>query len=73
MKRDIYKTIKDVKIPDRYDMSLEDMNKLRDLIITDGGDGMFDAIHTAFKYGFVLGERFGERAVLERLKTAVEK
>lgn len=57
MKRDMMKTAASVagKIPVRYEMTREEA---RDLIMMAHEGKAFDAVATAFKYGFALGQRY---------------
>ena len=59
MKRDMLKTVEKVKghIPDVYDMTIEEMRMLHDILNNGTKDGEFDAFSTAFCYGFALGAR----------------
>lgn len=59
MKRDMMKTVEKAKghIPAAYDMTLEEMQKLHEMLHSDPDDGEFDAFSAAFCYGFVLGAR----------------
>ena len=58
MKRDMMKTVETVKgkgiIPTAYDLDSSEMKTIYEMFLS--GDP-FDAISTAFDYGFVLGAR----------------
>ena len=56
--RDMISTAEAVRgeIPDRYDLTVPEINTLHSMIHTDL-DGELDALTIAFKYGFVLGAR----------------
>lgn len=59
MARNMMKTIEQTKgsIPDHYDIVAPEIQELYSTINTGGADGKWDAITTAFRYGFVLGAR----------------
>ena len=58
MKRNMIQTADLVKghIPVRYDITSDEFQQLHE-ILHSGSDGEFDALATAFRYGFVLGAR----------------
>lgn len=59
MNRDLMKTSDLIKgkIPDRYDLTVGEMQMLHEMIHSGSGDGEYDALVSAFRYGFVLGAR----------------
>ena len=59
MKRNMMKTVEKVKgrIPDVYDMTLEEMQELHEILNNGTRDCEFDAFSAAFCYGFALGAR----------------
>ena len=59
MKRNMIQTADLVKghIPDRYDLTAEDLQKLHEILHSGSRDSEFDALATAFRYGYVLGAR----------------
>lgn len=64
--RDIYKTAEAQAINDRYDISILQIIELMQgipylHIIPGGKDAAYEAIVTAFKYGYAMGSR-SERA-----------
>ena len=61
MKRDMMKTAQSVILPDHYCITLEETETLRDLEQHEGTEGLFNAIMIAFRYGFVLGERYEKK------------
>ena len=60
MQRNMMKTVETIKgknlVPTAYDMTVQEINALHEMIHS-GLDGEWDAIVTAFDYGFVLGAR----------------
>lgn len=64
MKRDMYKTAAKVKLKDAYCMTADEMIDL--LKLTKSGDSnlCFNAIDTAFRYGYELGQRALKREAL---------
>lgn len=62
MKRDMYKTVAEIqgKIPNGYSMSVTECFELAKKAVEDGKD--FDAIATAFDYGFALGQRSAKKS-----------
>lgn len=65
MKRDMYKTVAEIKgkIPHCYCMSLDECLSLTKKAV-NGGDAnaAFEAIVTAFDYGFALGQRSAKKS-----------
>lgn len=59
MKRNMMKTVEKMKgrIPTVYDMTMEEMQELHDILHSGTKDGEFDALSAAFCYGFALGAR----------------
>lgn len=59
MKRDMYKTVAATEIPYRYDMNLAECRTLAD----KAREGkLYEAISTAFTYGFALGQRSAKKS-----------
>lgn len=60
MNRDMIKTVNTIKgkgmIPDHYDITVPELNALHAMVHT-GSDGEYNALTTAFDYGFILGAR----------------
>lgn len=56
MKRDMLKTVADAtgKIPGNYDMTVGELESLYQMIKQNE---IFEALSTAFKYGFILGSQ----------------
>jgi len=54
-------------IPSSYDMSLEDTTELYKLCATGGSNAIIAAIMTAFRFGFVMGNRATHSRKLQRL------
>ena len=54
-------------IPDAYDMHMEDMQELIKLAFTRNGEAVYTAIETAFRFGFVMGNRATHSRKLRRL------
>ena len=58
MKRDMMKTVETIQgkglIPTAYDLDSSEMKTIYEMFLSDDP---FDAISTAFDYGFVLGAR----------------
>ena len=59
MKRDMMKTVEKVKgtIPYNYELTLGELHDLYSVLMDENRDGRWDALTTAFDYGFVLGAR----------------
>lgn len=59
MTRNMKKTVEKVKgyIPDAYDLTVEEFQELREIFHDSSRDGEWDALCTAFRYGFALGAR----------------
>lgn len=60
--RDIYKTAQEQKINSRYDLETTQLIELASKIpgiqnISGAADAAYDAIITAFKYGYAMGSR----------------
>ena len=60
MNRNMVQTVETIRekglIPDRYDITISEINTLHEMAQTDL-DGELDALYTAFNYGFILGAR----------------
>ena len=61
MKRDMMKTVESIKgkgaIPDCYDITAPEILELYQILDNNSRDGKWDALTTAFDYGFILGAR----------------
>ena len=59
MKRNMVQTADKVKhhIPERYDLTIEELQELRTIMHGGSCECEFDALITAFRYGYVLGVR----------------
>lgn len=59
MARNMIKTVDKVKgsIPDVYDLTIVDLQELHEILHDSSRDREWDALCTAFRYGFALGAR----------------
>ena len=59
MKRDMISTAAKAKntIPEHYDITVGELQELYSILKDDTRDGEWDALTTAFDYGFILGAR----------------
>lgn len=59
MKRDMISTAAKAKnaIPDHYQLTVPELCELFSILGDDTRDGRWDALTTAFDYGFILGAR----------------
>ena len=59
MTRNMTKTVEKVKghIPDAYDLTVVELQELHEILHDSSRDGEWDALCTAFRYGFALGAR----------------
>ena len=57
--RDMMKTVEKNKstIPYNYELTYGELRDLYSILMDEGRDGRWDALTTAFDYGFVLGAR----------------
>ena len=59
MKRDMMKTVERAKgtIPYNYELTFGELRDLYSVLMDESRDSRWDALTTAFDYGFVLGAR----------------
>lgn len=63
MKRDMHKTVAEIKgkIPQAYNMGASEVFELGEKALRGDANAAFEAIVTAFDYGFALGLRCAKR------------
>lgn len=57
MKRNMWKIAKETKIPMAYDLTYGEVLQIKEKYESGETNARFDAILTAFKYGFALAQR----------------
>lgn len=57
MKRNMWKIAKEIKIPIAYDLTHSEAVQIKEKYESGETNARFDAIMTAFKYGFALAQR----------------
>lgn len=64
MKRDMHKTVAGIKgkIPRAYDIDAGEVFELTEKALRGDANAAFEAIVTAFDYGFVLGQRSAKKS-----------
>ena len=71
MKRNMIATAAKAKksIPERYDITVGELQELYSILADESRDGRWDALTTAFEYGFVLGARAQKAGKLQKRTT----
>lgn len=69
-KRDVFKAAAAAHVPSSFDITAEELNQLYDVVKNEGPDGLYLAITTAFKYGFVSGKSYADMELLESFNEA---
>lgn len=64
MKRDMTKLVKEVAVPSAYDMTTLETCELMDKALTGDSQQIFEAINTAFRYGFALGRKAEQKETI---------
>lgn len=57
MKRNMWKVAKDARIPMAYDLTYSEVIQIKEKYESGETNARFDAIITAFRYGFALAQR----------------
>lgn len=57
MKRNMWKVAKETRIPMAYDMTYSEVIQIKEKYESGETNARFDAIITAFRYGFALAQR----------------